>query len=559
MKCVNINSATPKVLAPVMYAIDVAPLPPNCRNNREVHLDYLIHLKESVATLREIVKEARAVRPLDSSLASACHYTKHSQELLEYVVGTCPKDFNKQDNKHASTPLTRKKQVTFEDQCVTSNNNTQKHVEQLKIQKTNFPVIPSARVNNYTDASGSKPRSNTKKNRISPTKSVNKKKVEEHPRTNKSRLNHTNHVVHIVIWYLDSSCSKHMTGDRPRLRNFVKKFSGTVRFMNDHFGAIMGYGDYVMCDNMISRVYYVEGLGHNLLSVGKFCNSDLKVAFRKSKDETPEFVIKFLKQIQVGLNKTIRYICMDNGTEFVNQTLTEYYESVGIFHQKLVLKTPQQNGFIKRWDCTLVEAARTMLIFSKAPMFLWAEAVATACYNENRSLIHTSHNKTPYELVHDKKPDLAFLRSGLVPNLVPAAPYVPPTNKELELLFLPMFDEYLEPPRVERSDSPATAVLVPVKLATGSTIIEDKPFAPINNDPFVNVFALEHNSKASSSRNESFASVTRIEAIRIFIANATSKNMTIYQMDVKTAFLNGKLNEEVYVSQPEGFVDPDHL
>nr|GEW96494.1 retrovirus-related Pol polyprotein from transposon TNT 1-94 [Tanacetum cinerariifolium] len=87
-------------------------------NNMEVHLDYLKHLKESVATLREIVEEARAVRPLDRSLSFACHYTKHSQELLEYTVGTYPKDFNKRENKHASTPLTRNKQITFEDQCV---------------------------------------------------------------------------------------------------------------------------------------------------------------------------------------------------------------------------------------------------------------------------------------------------------------------------------------------------------------------------------------------------------------------------------------------------------
>ncbi|GJS83933.1 retrovirus-related pol polyprotein from transposon TNT 1-94 [Tanacetum coccineum] len=88
-------------------------------------------------------------------------------------------------------------------------------------------------------------------------------------------------VVQIVLWYLDSGCSKHMTGDRSRLRNFVKKFIGTVRFGNDHFGAIMGYGDYVIGDSVISRVYYVEGLGHNLFSVGQFCDSDLEVAFRK--------------------------------------------------------------------------------------------------------------------------------------------------------------------------------------------------------------------------------------------------------------------------------------
>ncbi|GJZ30090.1 hypothetical protein Tco_0575137 [Tanacetum coccineum] len=154
------DSVNPRVLAPGRYAIDVEPIPPRSRNNREVHLDYLKHLKESVETLREIVEEAKVERPLDRSLASACLYTEHSQELLEYVIGTCPKDFNTRDNKHVSTPLTRKKQVTFEDQCETC-----------------------------TDTSGSNPRSNTKKNRISPAKSVNKKKVEEHPKTNKSSLN----------------------------------------------------------------------------------------------------------------------------------------------------------------------------------------------------------------------------------------------------------------------------------------------------------------------------------------------------------------------------------
>nr|GFB75559.1 putative ribonuclease H-like domain-containing protein [Tanacetum cinerariifolium] len=261
------------------------------------------------------------------------------------------------------------------------------------------------------------------------------------------------------------------------------------RFGNDHFGAIMGYGDYVVGKSVISRVYYVEGLGHNLFSVRQFCDFDLEVAFRKhscyvqytngvdlikgsrrtnlytisvedmmksslicllskasknkswlwhrhlnhlnfgtindlarkdlvrglprlkfkkdhlcsawkkyilvimddysrftwvkflrSKDETPEVVIKFITQIQVGLNKTVRYVRTDNGTKFVNHTMTEYYERIGIFHQKKVPRTPQQNGVVKRRNRTLVEAAQTMLIFSKASMFLWAEAVATACY-----------------------------------------------------------------------------------------------------------------------------------------------------------------------------------
>ncbi|GJS85749.1 hypothetical protein Tco_0752290 [Tanacetum coccineum] len=88
-------------------------------------------------------------------------------------------------------------------------------------------------------------------------------------------------VVQIVLWYLDSGCSKHMTGDRSQLTNFVHKFLGTVKFGNDQIAKIMGYDDYQIRNITISKVYYVEGLGHNLFSVGQLCDSDLEVAFRK--------------------------------------------------------------------------------------------------------------------------------------------------------------------------------------------------------------------------------------------------------------------------------------
>ncbi|GKB78416.1 integrase, catalytic region, zinc finger, CCHC-type containing protein, partial [Tanacetum coccineum] len=168
-------------------------------------------------------------------------------------------------------------------------------------------------------------------------------------------------------------------------------FSGTVRFGNDHIARIMGYGDYQMGNITISRVYYVEGLRHNLFSVGQFCNADLEVAFWKNtwficnlegvdlhvgsrdinlflrtKDEALEAIIKCIKNIQVHLNATVRNVRTDNGTKFVNQTLREFYENVGISHQTFVAHTPQQNGVIERRNQTLVEAARTMLIFSKA-------------------------------------------------------------------------------------------------------------------------------------------------------------------------------------------------
>nr|GEW42735.1 hypothetical protein [Tanacetum cinerariifolium] len=89
-------------------------------------------------------------------------------------------------------------------------------------------------------------------------------------------------ILEIVLWYLDSGCSKHMTGNRSQLMNFVSKFLGTVRFENDHITRIMGYADYQLGNVTISRVYYVKGLRHNLLFVGQFCDRDLEVAFQKN-------------------------------------------------------------------------------------------------------------------------------------------------------------------------------------------------------------------------------------------------------------------------------------
>nr|GFA93803.1 retrovirus-related Pol polyprotein from transposon TNT 1-94 [Tanacetum cinerariifolium]GFB00075.1 retrovirus-related Pol polyprotein from transposon TNT 1-94 [Tanacetum cinerariifolium] len=310
-----------------------------------------------------------------------------------------------------------------------------------------------------------------------------------------------------------------MTGDRSQLINFVQKFLG-----NDHVAKIMGYGDYQIGNVTISRVYYVEGLGHSLFSIGQFCDSYLEVAFYqhtcffrnlegvelltgsrgnnlytlslqdmmasslicllskasktkswlwhrhlshlnfgainhlarqglvrgllklkfekdhlcsacamgkstkktykpKSKDTNQEKLyllhmdlcgpmrvesVNGKKYILVRLNIPVRRIRTDNGTEFVNQTLRDYYEDVGISHETSVVRSLQQNGVVERRNRTLIEAARTMLIYAKSPLFLWAEAMATACFTQNRSIIRVRHGKTPYELLHSKLPDLPF-------------------------------------------------------------------------------------------------------------------------------------------------------
>ncbi|GKC88681.1 hypothetical protein Tco_1149330 [Tanacetum coccineum] len=87
-------------------------------------------------------------------------------------------------------------------------------------------------------------------------------------------------VIQIVLRIIDSGCSKHITSDLKLLKNFIEKFMGIIRFRNDHFAAITGYGDYVHGNITVFHVYYVEGLGHNLFSVGQFYDGDLEVAFR---------------------------------------------------------------------------------------------------------------------------------------------------------------------------------------------------------------------------------------------------------------------------------------
>nr|GEV85056.1 retrovirus-related Pol polyprotein from transposon TNT 1-94 [Tanacetum cinerariifolium] len=405
-----------------------------------------------------------------------------------------------------------------------------------------------------------------------------------------------------------------MIGDRSQLTNYVHKFLGTVKFGNDQVAKIIRYGDYQIGNVIVLRVYYVEGLGHNLFSIDRFRDSDLEVAFRKhtcfirnlegvallsgsqgtnlyslsiedmmasypicllskatktkswlwhrrlfhlnfgalnhlarnglvrglprlkfekdhlcsacamgkskkqshkpkskdtnqeklyllhidlcgpmhiasvnrkkyilvivddysrftwveflaSKDEAPNFIIKFLKMIQVRLNAVVRNIRTDNGTEFVNQTLRDYYKQVGISHETSVARTPQQNDIVKWRNHTLVEAARTIL------------------------------EPALHEMTH------ATLSSRLVPNPPLSAPFVPPSRHEWDLVFQ-------------------------LCLMSSSLLQQGLPL--------------------------------QLEVVRIFLAFAGHMNMIIYQMDVKMEFLNGILHEEVYFSQLHGFVDPDN-
>ncbi|GJU39983.1 retrovirus-related pol polyprotein from transposon TNT 1-94 [Tanacetum coccineum] len=542
---------------------NMEPITPKLLNKRTAHSSYIKHTQEEALVLRDIVEHVKANYPQDPLLESAFRYTKVIQDLLSHISRSCPSINNCGPQLIEVIPRKKDKQVRFAE-SLTSKENT-KPVSTSNIV-SNKRVLHSTGVRLSTSASGSQPSGNTKNDRILQTPSSNSKnKVEAHPRNVKSSLNKRNGTVKVTGSASVQKSKKQDDSDSVCVNSNDCMSSDNVlilccpnRPLNDQVAKIMGYGDYQIGNVTISRVYYVEGLGHNLFSVGQFCDSNLEVAFRqhtcfirnlegvdlltgsrgdnlytlslgnmmasspicllskasktkswlwhrrlshlnfgainhlarhglvrglpklkfekdhlcsacalgksskkphkpksedtnqeklyllhmdlcgpmrvasvngkkyilvivddysrftwvkclRSKDEAPAFIINFLKMIQVRLKETVRRIRTDNGTEFVNQTLREYYEKVGISHETSVARSPQQNGVVERRNRTLIEAARTMLIYAKAPLFLWAEAVATACYTQNRSMIRRHHGKTPYELLHDKPPDLSYL------------------------------------------------------------------------------------------------------------------------------------------------------
>nr|GEU77685.1 hypothetical protein [Tanacetum cinerariifolium] len=148
-----------------------------------------------------------------------------------------------------------------------------------------------------------------------------------------------------------------------------------------------------LCDPM--RVASINGKRYVLVIVDDYSRYTWTY-FLRSKDETPEVLIDFLRLVQRGLEGHVRV------------TLHAYFSAKGIQHQTSVARTPEQNGVVERRNRTLVEAARTMLSAAKVPLFFWAEAIAMACFTQNRSLVIPHHEKTPYHIINDRKQLVKF-------------------------------------------------------------------------------------------------------------------------------------------------------
>ncbi|GJU20057.1 retrovirus-related pol polyprotein from transposon TNT 1-94 [Tanacetum coccineum] len=575
-KCVTMPAKKPKFLAPGMYAIDVEPILPRNRNNREVHLDYLTHLKESVRTLCEIVEEDKVKQPLDNALEYACLYTKHCQELLEYAIGTCPKE---------------------------------------KKKKTNEPVIPSTRVKGATTASGLKPGSNTKNDRTLPAK-CDKKEVEGHPRKNKSSVKRKNHVDSSISYKCTiinsnsnsvfKTCNKCLISfnhdkcvvkslkfvNKPlvnkvwRVKQVKKVWQATRKlFTNVGYqwkpnGRKFTLGEQCpltrFTKSKVVPLKQPKNVSTSEIVINdKFSHTSQKLLTRyhKNKQEKEISTATPITTAPQSLDDSVKLTVSANqknpnrnwGSNVSNSPYSSvfkcrsYRSSFGIWTQGKHMTGNRSwlKNFVKKFIRTVrFRNDHFGAILSYGDYVI--EAVATACYTQNGSLIHTHHNKTPYELVHDKKPDLKFLLvfgalCYLINDSEDLGKLRPTTDIGIFVGYAPNRKGY----RIYNKRTYKIMETIHVTFDEMTGVERLIPPTPVVPDPVVSA-AKGYRQEEGINFEVSFAPVTRIEAIRIFIANAISKNMTIYQMDVKTAFLNGELNEKVYVSQPKGFVDPDH-
>nr|GEY01222.1 retrovirus-related Pol polyprotein from transposon TNT 1-94 [Tanacetum cinerariifolium] len=605
-----VNEAVPlHPIDPELLKIDFAPLTPKLQNNRTTHYDNLKHTQEETVTVREIVKNERLLNPLNTSLDYALNKTK---------------------------------KIRFTEPITLLGNTPIKTTSSLNVV-SNKPMLSSTGVNLPTSASESQPSANAcPLTRIITTAKVPLRKPIP----------------------LESNTSKHvhMTGDRSQLTNFMNKFLSTIKFGNDHVAKIMGYGDYKIGNVTISRVYFMEGLGHNLFSVRQFCDSDLEVAFRQH-----TYFIRNLEGVDLLIGS--------RGNNLYTMSLGDMMVSSPICLLSNASKTKSWLWYRRLSHLNfgaINYLARQGLVRGIPELKFKKDHLCSACAMGKRPALHEI---TP-----------ATISLRLVPKPTSSAPFVPPSRNDWDLLFQPLFDELLTPP--PSVDPPAPEVIAPIdkvvasKLAESTglpssiTVDQDAPspsksqttpetqppviphdveednhdieVAHMGNDPLFGMPILEVVSDQSSSTDsthaivhldhqisqhnrkwskdhllenligqlarpvstrlyfdsilvdqsnarrahkferlevwelvprpdkvmvitlkwiykvkldklgESFAPVARLEAIRIFLAYVAHKNMVVYQMDVKTAFLNGNLREELYVSQPDGFMDPDN-
>ncbi|KAJ9544876.1 hypothetical protein OSB04_024583 [Centaurea solstitialis] len=246
------------------------------------------------------------------------------------------------------------------------------------------------------------------------------------------------------VWYFGSGAYRHMTGQRSFLFDYVERFEGYVKTADKTPKPIVGYGKitnerYIIKDvrlchqnfkdmNKVVSKRLVKGLPETRLSKDTLCPAYEQGKMKRTShppkmDSNSKNPLDMIHMDLCGPTRTEslarkKYMLVlidefsrsDSGTEFRNAKLHSFLEDVGISHNFSAVRTPQQNGVVERKNRTLVEAARSMMAHSGVPQSFWAEAVSTACYTQNRTLIVKRTGKTTYEMVKQRMPNIDYFR-----------------------------------------------------------------------------------------------------------------------------------------------------
>nr|GFA44482.1 copia protein [Tanacetum cinerariifolium] len=344
-----------------------------------------------------------------------------------------------------------------------------------------------------------------------------------------------------------------MTGNRALLTNFVEKFLGTVRFGNNDFAVIAGHGDVVIGSMTIKKVYYVEGLGHNLFSVGQFCNKGLEVAFRKSTCfvRNKDGVDLLTGNHSSNLYTIALYEVASNSSTCLLEKASS--SQSWLWHQRLShLNFATINNLVKN---NLVQGLPKMK-FEKDHLY--------SAYEQGK--IHRKHHKesSSSSLNDDvqQSPKEVILPSSntqSIPiNVVPIGDKASTSqnvfNERLEDAY---FDatlrdaKWVSAMQEELDQFARLKVWRLVPQPEGKSVIKTKWIFKNKKDESslvirnkARLVAVGYSQQERIDYDETFSLVARIESIRLFLAYAAHKDFTVFQMDVKTAFLNGILKED---------------
>nr|GEW94474.1 hypothetical protein [Tanacetum cinerariifolium] len=575
-KVVKIRT-TPNARIEGMFKLDLVPLAPKLLQNREAHIDYLKYTQEQADIVWRIVKQAKVKQPLDNVLDFACKNAQRIQELLVYVRDTCPNAINLSVKKVAITPKNNVKKVRFAEPLTSLSNfkqpignkkndrisqtpsrNMKKKVESQprKVNKKNRVVKPIRNVDvkrsqlnaNYelicatcnksmfngvhdmclldfvknVNGRAKYAKKHKKQNIWKPTGYVFTKVGFKWKPTGKTftivdnscpltSITSANVVVQIVLRYLDSKCSKHMTGNRSQLMNFVSKFLGTVRFEND------------ILQLLWCKLDAKANIG---IFVGY---TPAKKAFRINNKRTRKII------------ETI-HVTFDELTAMASEQL-----DLGPRLQFPVAAAPRAIDLAYSLVSTPIEQD-TPSASIPSTQDQEHSLIISQGFDESPKTPHF-HDDPPLESLHKDSTSQGsssnvrsihtpFESLGRWTKDHPIANVIEPKNFKQVMTEPSWIDAMQE--KIYEFERLQAWELVPV--------LKNK----------ARLVAHGFRQEEGIDFEESFAPVARIKAIRIFIANAAHKNMTIFQMDVKTTFLNGKLKEEVCVSQPEGFVNHDN-